>query len=62
MLNVLDDREKVIIEKYYGLNGVECNLDDLGDEFGCTKERIRQIRDRSIRKLRDHSFELFKYL
>ena len=62
MLNVLDDREKVIIEKYYGLNGIECNLDDLGDEFGCTKERIRQIRDRSIRKLRDHSFELFKYL
>jgi RNA polymerase primary sigma factor len=62
MLNVLDEREKIIIEKYYGLNGVESNLDDLGEEFGCTKERIRQIKDRSIRKLRDHSFNLLKYL
>ena len=62
MLNVLDDREKVIIEKYYGLNGIECNLDDLGDEFGCTKERIRQLRDKAIKKLRNESFNLLNYL
>ena len=35
MLSVLDDREKTIIERYYGLNGIECNLEDLGEEFGC---------------------------
>ena len=62
MLSVLDDREKIIIEKSYGLNGIEMNLEDLGEEFGCTKERIRQLRDRSLRKLRDHSYELLKYL
>ena len=62
MLGVLDERERTIITKYYGLTGVESNLDDLGEEFGCTKERIRQIRDRSIRKLRDHSYDLLKYL
>jgi RNA polymerase primary sigma factor len=62
MLNVLDDREKVIIEKYYGLNGIECNLEDLGDEFGCTKERIRQLRDKAIKKLRNESFNLLNYL
>ena len=62
MLSVLDDREKVIIEKYYGLTGVESNLDDLGEEFGCTKERIRQLRDKAIKKLRNESFGLLKYL
>ena len=62
MLNVLDDREKVIIEKYYGLNGIECNLEDLGEEFGCTKERVRQLRDNAIKKLRNESFNLINYL
>lgn len=62
MLNVLDDREKVIIERYYGLTGIESNLEDLGEEFGCTKERIRQLRDKAIKKLRNESFSLLKYL
>jgi RNA polymerase primary sigma factor len=62
MLSVLDEREKVIIEKYYGLTGVESNLDDLGEEFGCTKERIRQLRDKAIKKLRNESYVLFNYL
>jgi RNA polymerase primary sigma factor len=62
MLNVLDEREKTIIEKYYGLSGVESNLEDLGEEFGCTKERIRQLRDRAIKKLRNESFGLLNYL
>lgn len=62
MLSVLDDRERTIITKYYGLTGVECNLEDLGDEFGCTKERIRQLRDSAIKKLRNESFSLLNYL
>lgn len=62
MLSVLDEREKTIIERYYGLNGVESNLDDLGEEFGCTKERIRQLRDKAIKKLRNESYSLFNYL
>ena len=62
MLSVLDDREKIIIERYYGLTGVESNLEDLGEEFGCTKERIRQLRDKAIKKLRNESFGLLNYL
>lgn len=62
MLSVLDEREKVIITKYYGLMGVESNLDDLGEEFNCTKERVRQIRDKAIKKLRNESFNLLNYL
>jgi RNA polymerase primary sigma factor len=62
MLNDLDEREKIIITKYYGLTGIESNLDDLGEEFGCTKERIRQLRDKAIKKLRNESFGLLNYL
>lgn len=62
ILSVLDDREKVIIEKSYGLNGVEMNLEDLGEEFGCTKERVRQLRDRALKKLRNESYSLLNYL
>jgi RNA polymerase primary sigma factor len=62
MLGVLDEREKIIIEKYYGLTGVESNLEDLGEEFGCTKERVRQLRDKAIKKLRNESFGLLNYL
>lgn len=62
LLNLLDDREKTIIEKYYGLNGFEMSLEDLGEEFNCTKERIRQIKDSSIKKLRNESYSLFGYL
>lgn len=62
MLSVLDEREKTIIERYYGLTGVECNLDELGEEFGCTKERVRQLRDKAIKKLRNESYDLLNYL
>lgn len=62
ILSVLDDREKVIIEKYFGLNGVESNLEDLGEEFNCTKERIRQLKDKAIKKLRNESYSLINYL
>lgn len=62
ILSVLSDREKVIIEKYFGLNGVESNLDDLGKEFNCTKERIRQLKDKSIKKLRNEAYSLLKYM
>ena len=53
---------QVIIEKSYGLNGIEMNLEDLGDEFGCTKERIRQLRDKALKKLRNDSYGLLNYL
>lgn len=62
ILNVLDERERIIIEKYFGLNGIESNLEDLGEEFNCTKERIRQLKDKSIKKLRNESYDLLKYL
>jgi RNA polymerase primary sigma factor len=62
MLSLLDERESIIIDGYFGLSGIEKNLEDLGEEFGCTKERIRQLKDRSLKKLRNEGFSLLKYL
>ena len=62
LLNVLDEREKVIIEDYFGLSGTPRTLEDIGGDFGLTKERVRQIKERAIRRLRNESSELFDYL
>ena len=62
ILNILDEREKVIIEDYFGLTGSQRTLEDIGNDFGLTKERVRQIKEKSLRKLRNESSILFEYL
>ena len=54
VLNSLDDREKDIIIKRFGLdNGVQKTLDQVGDMVGLTRERVRQIEINAIKKLRN---------
>lgn len=56
LLVSLDDREKLIIEEYYGINGKkEKNLEEIGNELGLTKERVRQIKKKVIYKMRVES-------
>jgi RNA polymerase primary sigma factor len=62
MLTMLDEREKVIIEDYFGLSGGSRTLEDIGNDFNLTKERVRQIKERALRKLRNESGVLFDYL
>ena len=61
-LNILDDRERIIIEDYFGLVGNTRTLEDIGGDFNLTKERVRQIKEKALRKLRDQSLELFDYI
>ena len=62
LLNVLDDREKSIIGDYFGLTGTPRTLEDIGSDFNLTKERVRQIKEKALRRLRNDSSELFDYL
>lgn len=62
IMDVLDERERVIIEDYYGLSGSTRTLEDIGNDFNLTKERVRQIKEKAIRKLRNETSDLFEYL
>jgi RNA polymerase primary sigma factor len=62
MLDVLDDREKTIIQDYFGLSGSTRTLEDIGNDFTLTKERVRQIKEKALRKLRNETATLVEYL
>ncbi len=55
-LNTLTDRQEDVIKLYFGI-GVEhpMSLEDIGEKFGLTRERVRQIKDKAINKLRTTS-------
>jgi RNA polymerase primary sigma factor len=55
-LSTLSDRQADVIKLYFGI-GVEhpMSLEDIGDKFGLTRERVRQIKDKAINKLRAQS-------
>jgi RNA polymerase primary sigma factor len=62
LLCVLDDRERAIIEDYYGLSGSTRTLEDIGGDFDLTKERVRQIKAKALRRIRNNSKDLFDYI
>ena len=61
---VLKDRERQIVCACYGIGETEKGLEEIGDKMGLTRERVRQIREKSINKLRDSGNVkiLMKYL
>jgi RNA polymerase primary sigma factor len=53
-LATLADRESEILRFYYGLNGYQPHtLEEIGVEFGLTRERVRQIKEKAIKKLKN---------
>lgn len=61
-LSVLSDREKKIVDMYFGIDGGSLTLEQIGDEFGLTKERIRQIKEKALRKLKNNCDNLFEFV
>ena len=64
MERVLKEREKTIVCECFGIGCQELGLEEIGDQLGLTRERVRQIRENSITKLRDSGNikVLMKYL
>jgi RNA polymerase primary sigma factor len=52
-LSALSPREVEVLSAYYGLNGHRAlNLEEIGELYGLTRERVRQIKERAIRRMR----------
>lgn len=51
---ILNDRERTIVVQSFGIGCPERSLDDIGFSMGLTRERVRQIRERGLEKLRKH--------
>ena len=51
-LSTLTDREKDIIKYFFGIGCQEMTLEEIGEYFGLTRERVRQIKEKAIRRLR----------
>ncbi|MBS1508708.1 MAG: RNA polymerase sigma factor RpoD/SigA [Bacteroidetes bacterium] len=53
-LSTLTERESEVIASYFGLNGNQSmTLEEIGDKFSLTRERVRQIKEKATRKLRN---------
>jgi len=52
-LRMLTARENQVLSAYFGLNGKQSmTLEEIGEDYGLTRERVRQIKERAIRRLR----------
>jgi RNA polymerase primary sigma factor len=55
-LDTLKDREREVIRMYFGIGqSYALTLNEIGEEFGLTRERVRQIKEKAIRRLRHRS-------
>ncbi len=54
-LATLTEREKDIIKLFFGIGIQEMTLEEIGEKFGLTRERVRQIKEKAIRRLRHTS-------
>ena len=54
-LSTLATREREIVKSFFGIGCQEMTLEEIGERFGLTRERVRQIKEKAIRKLRSNS-------
>ena len=62
VLEHLNPRERDVVKLFYGIGGQELSLEEIGDKFDLSRERVRQIKERAIRSLRNKSQLLRPYL
>lgn len=54
-LQILNDRERKIIEALFGIDQPEMKLEEVGEKYNLTRERVRQIKEKAIRRLRNNT-------
>jgi len=54
-MQILNDRERNVLEAFYGIGQPELTMEEIGKKLELTRERVRQIRERAIRKLRNNT-------
>lgn len=55
VLLTLSPREKEIVQMHFGIGCPEMSLEEIGDHFGLTRERVRQVKEKALRQLRKTS-------
>ena len=55
VLKMLNDRERNVVKAFYGIDGPELTLEEIGVKYGLTRERVRQIKEKAIRRLRSNT-------
>ena len=54
-LQMLNDRERRVVTAFYGIGEPEMTLEEIGNKYGLTRERVRQIKEKAIRRLRGNT-------
>ena len=54
-LQMLNDRERRVVTAFYGIGEPEMTLEEIGHKYGLTRERVRQIKEKAIRRLRGNT-------
>ena len=54
-LTLLNERERNVIEAFFGINQQELTLEEIGTKYGLTRERVRQIKEKALRRLRNNT-------
>lgn len=54
-LQILNDRERKIIEALFGIDQPEMTFEEVGEKYNLTRERVRQIKEKAIRRLRNNT-------
>ena len=54
-LLMLNERERNVVTAFYGIGQPEMTLEEIGNKYGLTRERVRQIKEKAIRRLRSNT-------
>ena len=54
-IDLLNDREQKVVRTFFGIGTPEMTLEEIGDKYNLTRERVRQIKEKAIRRLRHNT-------